>query len=465
MSEPPRSCGIYARISSDDGTALGVTRQVEDCTKEAERRGWKVVAHYIDNDVSATRSKARPQYMRMLSAIESGAIDSLVVWDIDRLTRTPRELEDVIDLADRYRLQLANVGGDTDLSTPNGRMTARIKGTVARQEVEQMSKRLKRKFEENRKNGRPHGLVPFGYRRESITDQNGRVIGARDVIHPEEAEAIRELYRLVIAGETLRNLAKYLNERGLTTIRGNPWQGNVVGNMLRKPRYAGIRTHAKQAIGTGDWEPIVSQDTYDRALAVLSAPGRRHQRGIQIKYLLSGLALCGLCGAALRPNISATRKPAYVCPVCMKLTRQMEPVHEVVEAVMVARLSMPDVLSHLAEQPDALNAAASARDAVLARMDTAADSFAQGTITARQLARITGQLTPQLEAAEANIRRFQPTHVLDGMTGDGAAGAWEAASIERKREIIRTLATVTILPSGPGIKFSPDQVQIDWKAA
>jgi hypothetical protein len=60
--------------------------------------------------------------------------------------------------------------------------------------------------------------------------------------------------------------------------------------------------------------------------------------------------------------------------------------------------------------------------------------------------------------------RHQPVRILDGMTGEGAAEAWAAAPLNRKREIIRALATVTILPSGPGIKFSPEQVKIDWKA-
>ena len=114
---------IYARISQDtEGTELGVTRQQEDCAREAERRGWEVVARYVDNDVSATRKKPRPEYQRMKRDIESGHIQAVVVWSIDRLTRTPRELEDIIDLADRQGLELANVGGNTDLSTPGGRV-------------------------------------------------------------------------------------------------------------------------------------------------------------------------------------------------------------------------------------------------------------------------------------------------------------------------------------------------------
>src|SRR4051794_24469560 len=115
------AAGIYARISSDeDGDRLGVTRQIKDCTAEPERRKWRIVDTYVDNDVSATRSKIRPEYRRMIADIQSGRLTALIVWDVDRLTRTPRELEDIIDLADHQGLSLASIGGEIDLSTPQG---------------------------------------------------------------------------------------------------------------------------------------------------------------------------------------------------------------------------------------------------------------------------------------------------------------------------------------------------------
>ena len=459
-----KACGIYARISSDDGTALGVARQIEDCTREAERRGWPLAAVFTDNDVSAMKAKKRPEYERLLESMENRAIDAVVVYDIDRLTRTPAELERFIDLANRRDTALASVGGEVDLSTPQGRLTARIKGDVARHEVEQMSRRLKRKFQASADEGQAHGITPFGYRRQRIVDDAGRPAGFRDVIEPAEADAIRECYRMLIAGESLRSLAKYLNDHGFRTGRGNAFAGNVVGNMLRRPRYAGHRTHGGQIVSKGLWEPVVSQDTFDQAAAILSTPGRRVSRGLEPKHLLSGIALCGRCGGKMRPNIGKRRPPSYACPDCTKLTRQMAPVHEVVEGVMVARLSMPDAAEITAKKPDALRAALATRDAILARMDTAADDYAQGVATARQFARINESFKAQLADAERAVQIAQPNRILEGMTGAGAAGMWEHASIERKREIVRTLATVTILPTGPGVRFAPEHVRIEWKA-
>ncbi|HRO30596.1 recombinase family protein [Citricoccus sp.] len=463
-----QSCGVYARISrDDDGTALGVGRQLDDCRREAERRGWPITREFIDNDVSASSGRFRPEYEALMSAIRAGAIDALVVWDVDRLTRTPAELESFIDLADRHTVALASVGGDVDLSTPQGRLTARIKGSVARHEVEQQSRRLKRKFQANAAQGQPHGVVPFGYRREKITDDQGRPIGNRDVIIPEEAAIIHEWYRRVLSGETLRSIAKDAKARGIRTRQGNPWPGVSIGRALRRPTYLGLRTHKGEVVGPGNWEPIIDRDTFDRVTAILTDPNRRPTRGPEPRYLGSGIYLCGRCGTGLRPIVQAKdspnyRAPTYGCPGCNRLTRKLEAVDEVVNAVMIARLSRPDVALDLSTDPSALRDAMDARDAIAARMDTAADEYAEGTITARQLARITDRLKGELETAERRVAQLQPVQILDGMTGEGAEAAWWAASLEKRRAVLREVATVTILPTGPGIKFAPEQVRIDW---
>ena len=119
---------IYLRQSEDrNGNMLAVDRQREDCTKLCAERGW-ATTEYVDNDTSATAKKPRPAYQRMLADVQAGTIEAIVVWDLDRLYRQPRELEDLIDLADQKRLALATVSGDADLSTDMGRLVARIVG-------------------------------------------------------------------------------------------------------------------------------------------------------------------------------------------------------------------------------------------------------------------------------------------------------------------------------------------------
>ncbi len=137
--------------------------------------GWTVAQQYVDNDVSASTGRVRPAYQQMMADAAASRIAAIVVWDVDRLSRTPRELEDVIDLAESLNVQLASVGGDIDLATPQGQLTARIKGSVARHETDQQSRRLRRKYEERAQAGKPHVFAPFGYRVEVMTNDRARL--------------------------------------------------------------------------------------------------------------------------------------------------------------------------------------------------------------------------------------------------------------------------------------------------
>src|SRR5262249_41888399 len=148
--------GIYVRISEDrNGGELGVGRQEQDCRELAARRGWDVVDVYMDDDVSAFSGKPRPSYRRLLADVEAGQVQAVVAWHPDRRHRSPVELEHFITLVERHGVAVATVqGGDYDLSTASGRMTARVVGAVARGESEHSAERVRRKMRELAENGR-----------------------------------------------------------------------------------------------------------------------------------------------------------------------------------------------------------------------------------------------------------------------------------------------------------------------
>ncbi|WP_275888197.1 recombinase family protein [Nonomuraea lactucae] len=129
---------IYLRISLDHtGEGLAVERQRADCERIARERGWKIVATYTDNSISASdKANVRPDYDRMVRDYSNGRFDAVICWDLDRLTRQPRQLEDWIDAATEPGLLLVTANGEADLSTDGGRLFARIKASVARAEVE-----------------------------------------------------------------------------------------------------------------------------------------------------------------------------------------------------------------------------------------------------------------------------------------------------------------------------------------
>jgi DNA invertase Pin-like site-specific DNA recombinase len=224
---------VYLRQSLDrDGTGLAIARQREDRLKLCADRGWNPV-EYVDNDTSASSGKVRPAYARMLCDVEAGRVGAVVAWDLDRLHRRPVELEQFIDLADRHRLALVTVGGDADLSTDNGRLFARIKGAVARGEIERKSARQKRANLQRAELGKPS---PGG--RRAVGYEPGGM-----ELRESEAALIRDGYRHLQAGASLRGIAAQWNAAGFTTAIGGAWRPDGVRYTLRNPRNAAIVVH------------------------------------------------------------------------------------------------------------------------------------------------------------------------------------------------------------------------------
>ena len=135
---------VYLRISLDaSGDGLAIERQREDCMKIIESRGWTLAGVYEDTK-SASADRVRPGYTALIDSFRQGNFEALICWDLDRLTRKPRELEDWIDWASGGSLALVTANGEADLSTDAGRLFARIKASVARSEVERKGARQRR---------------------------------------------------------------------------------------------------------------------------------------------------------------------------------------------------------------------------------------------------------------------------------------------------------------------------------
>ena len=150
--------GAYARISEDStGRSAGVLRQEQDCRELADREGWSVVEVYRDNDVSAYAKKVvRPEWRRLLDDLRAGRLDGLVVYDLDRVARRVRDLEDLLDIfEDRRGLRFRAVTGSVDLATSSGRAMARVLVTMAHKASEDTARRCPgRTYKPRRRAGR-----------------------------------------------------------------------------------------------------------------------------------------------------------------------------------------------------------------------------------------------------------------------------------------------------------------------
>ena len=304
MSLVAARAGIYARISSDreaDGLAIG--RQLEDCERLAEERGWRVVERYIDQDVSAYNGRVRPAYRRLLGDLRTGSIDGVIVYHLDRLHRQPRDLEEFFDVCKTAGVDdLATVTGRINLADPDGQFQARILGAVAKKESDDKSRRIRRKHEELAAAGRLSGggTRPYGYASD------------RRTIRPGEAAVIRETATRLLAGESVRSICTALNERGERTVTGGEWTQQTLRRMLFSARISGQREHRGVIVGPAEWPGILTPADTERIRALFGDPARRTNKTAR-RYLLARLLRCGRCGATLvsRPTATGTRR--YVC--------------------------------------------------------------------------------------------------------------------------------------------------------
>lgn len=449
--------GVYLRISLDrTGEGLGVERQAEDCLKLCESRGWKSVL-YTDNDTSASVG-VRPEYQRMLTDIQNGHIQAVVVWDLDRLHRRPIELEQFMELADQKKIALATVTGDVDLSTDNGRLFARIKGAVARAEVERKSARQRRALLQRAQAGKGWGSRAFGYTQD-------------DQIVPEEAAAILDGYATIIHGGTLTGIAEKWNAEGhLTAKGGNPWTGLTVRRVLLNPRYAGIREYHGEQYPAA-WEPIVPEETWRKAVTILANPARGGRNSRARRGLLTGIAVCGFCGQPVGIGTSGEKtriRKVYTCKAegCHRVQRDQAKVEQLIEDVIVERLSQPDAIQLVMQQPsintDELRTEA---DALHERKKTLAMNLAKGNLAPEDAEEAFGYISSRLQEINDLLFDQSASRLLDGVLGsDDVRVSWNELTLDRKRAIIDRLVSVTILAAPKGRGWHPDRIQIVWNS-
>ncbi|TQM62579.1 recombinase family protein [Humibacillus xanthopallidus] len=458
------SANVYVRISQDRaGERAGVIRQREDCMRRAADRGWEVLAVHEDNDQSAKSGRRRPGFEAVLDDVQSGRVGVVIAWALDRLQRNRRDELRLYEACQAAGVTLSLVNGaELDFSTAAGRYVADNLGSIARLEVELKSDRQqsanKQAAHEGRRSG---GRRPFGY------DQDGMTIRER------EADAIRTAYRDLLSGVPLAQIAKTWNEvelhsgqaRWAEGHKGEPsrWTGQTVRVVLSNPRYAGLRAYKGEIVAEAKWPPVVAQETWRAAVAHLST--RQAVPRKLARRLLSGLALCGVCGAPVWGGGNARQNvPNYRCSAAYgHFARMSEPVDEYVSAVILERLSRPDAAQLLTttKRPDtaALHDEAST---LRNRLESVALEFADGTLTASQIRAITERLRSRLAELEESLADAGRVDVLGPLVrATDVRAVWDGLSLEHRRAIIDTLATVTIHPPGRGVRtFDPATVRV-----
>jgi site-specific DNA recombinase len=455
---------VYTRQSLDrTGEGLAVARQLEACEQLCAARGWTVTHRLSDNDMSASSTRRRPAYERLLKLMADQAVDVVVVWELDRLTRRMRDVLDVIDLCERTKVGLTTVSGDLDLTTDTGQTVATILGAIGSMEVKRKAKRQAAAQAQAAKQGRRvGGRRPFGYEQDGVT------------VRADEAAAIRSGYEAVLSGVPLAGVARDWNERGLTPGQrrrdGRPsrWRHDNVRACLLNPRNAGIRSYLGEEVGPAVWPALVPEETFRAVVDIVTHPDRRHGPNAA-KALLTGLGLCGVCGGPLHGGRTKDGVRTYRCKGSYgHVARQADPVDEFVGAVVVERLSRPDA-HELLRAPQTEDTAALRGEAQAARqrLEQIAVDFADGVLTAGQLRAMTERLRSRIVELDARLADAGRVDVLGPLVDrKDTQQAWDRLGVDRQRTVVDALMTVRVLPPGRGRRtFDPATVEVSWRSA
>lgn len=468
----PTRAIIYTRVSKDSlRTGRSVAEQEAECRAVCEREGWPVGEVLQDNDAGASRwsGKDRPAYRRLAEVLRPG--DVLVTWEASRAQRDLTAYAELRDLCAALGVLWNYKGRTHDLNVGADRFTTGLDALLAEREADEIRDRVLRSLRANAAEGKPHGKIPYGY--QAVRDPQSGLIVARE-IDPEAAEILREMATRVLGGESLRSILRDMNPRA-----GKNWTSATISKMLRQPVLAGYRVYRAgtddETTVRGTWEPILTDDEHVRLKAVLSDPARRSSpRGTDPVYLLSGIALCGVCGARCYARKSHG-KPTYICSADgtpdapgHHVARNVERVDTLVISKMHELIAEKQTEIFLFHDEKKIETGESAKYLAQAqelqqRLDGFTDAAMRGEMNQKQYMRMEAGLTKEIEKANKLAEEYAV--VSDPMLAAMAKSPetiWEDADLELQRRLVRALVDVRILRSKPG-HFDDKAVSVKWK--
>lgn len=459
--------------------------QVRDCKVYTVSRGGAYVDTYYEPDTSAWKRRKvvqpdgsviyrviRPVYEKALKDLKQGIsqngspFDGLVVYDIDRLTRDNRDLEDAIDVVVFDKKLVLDITGTLDLLTENGRDMARVLVTMIGKQSGATSRRVSNMRRHIAYAGIPTSQRrPFGWQADKRTRdefESGLLVeAAADVLH----------------GVGINTICREWEERSIKTPQGNPWTKNALKYVLRSPRIAGYAIYQGKLIYDDDGQPVKGQ--WDRILepavwkevcAVLTDPERcgKHIHRDGRKHLLSSLIRCANCSRKMHGNkrYGTLGGFFYACPSPNKgygcgtvaISGPQTDAHV-----------MELVLKYLADQPVQTKAKPWPKEQVLAEHTTQIDELMAayrskqlpGAIVFPQVAELQNIIDAmQLERSEWNREQARATD----NPGD-IATMLPLQSVERQRAVLETLISAVVIKQAAykGEWFKPGRIEIIWR--
>ena len=313
----PLRCAIYTRKSTEYGleqefNSLDNQREAgEAYVKSQAHEGWRPLPDAYDDGGFSGGSLERPALKRLLGEVEAGRVDIVVVYKVDRLTRSLADFAKLVELFDRHGVSFVSVTQAFNTTNSMGRLTLNVLLSFAQFEREVTGERIRDKIAASRRKGmRTGGPVPLGY----------RVVEKKLVPEPAEAETVRSLFARYLAAGSLGAVIAELDAGGVVTKVSPRRDGGVRGGvhftlgslaaLLKNRCYVGEVVHKGQHF-PGEHKAIVDREVFDAVEAKLAAGARRAgQENRSVPALLTGL-IHDSCGHRMTPSTAQKKGLHY----------------------------------------------------------------------------------------------------------------------------------------------------------
>ena len=325
-------CAIYTRKSTEEGldqdfNTLDAQRESGEAYITSQRHeGWECVPIHYDDGGFTGGNMDRPALRRLMADIESGKVDCVVVYKVDRLSRSLLDFARIMETFDRHNVAFASVTQQFNTSTSMGRLVLNVLLSFAQFEREIISERTRDKIAAARRKGKWSGGMPLlGY--------NIDPHGSKLVVDDEEANRVQSIFNLYIERQSLLAVVAELDKREWTTKRWITKKGTERGGkrftksnlhkLLTNVTYIG-KLRYKDEVNEGEHDAIISDEVWQQVQSQLSRNGRNGGANVRNKFgaLLKGLIRCVPCNCAMSPSHSTKkgnrRYRYYVCTNAQK---------------------------------------------------------------------------------------------------------------------------------------------------
>ena len=367
----PKRCAVYTRKSHEDGleqefNSLDAQRDAAvNYIASQKSNGWQLINESYDDGGFSGGNTNRPALQRLLQDVRSGKVDIVVVYKIDRLSRSLTDFATLQTEFEKYGVAFCSVTQDINTATSAGRMMLNILMTFAQYEREIIAERIKDKLSASKRKGKyVGGLLPLGYDADSEA--------MKIIINPAEVEAVKLIFTEYVRTGSLKQVQRLLEERNIRTKAwtskkgiahgGNPINLAVLRNMITNPIYIGkLRYQGK--VYDAEHDGIISLELWQKAQETLKANKRSTpQRMSNSVKPFAGLVYCGNCNAPMFLSKAVKKNGReYVYYVCQKDDRRANatcPVHRVpaehLEKVLLAQVGRlfrtPAVLARICNE-------------------------------------------------------------------------------------------------------------------